>query len=596
MFSLKDLSDAVLLGEFDKTKTYLESKQFDLNVNNIEYSVPKVHTNFTRKISLPSVVHLAVHKNNPIILSLLVNVHKANVIQLEEDSKIKFLWVLINRNFDSDASVISALNSIDILYRSGAALSNSVVSQLIIFYNTLPENRDNLRKIIQKLYILKATHEFLDAVKKNDIKKAARIRNTNINKLYKGLERLEVSGYINPNYNGGVHGMAILLAAEHPGTQMLYFLSEMALWPPIDFSLVDEEGVTIFHILAKTGNINGLEDVCKKLSDKQKEKLLIAKTGGPNKQQYTPVALARQYGHEEVETFLKKCLNGLKGSIEFVLTQAQVGNPDKLSLLVETGYSFVNRHPVNEGNFLHYAVLGKKAANLRWLWNKLSIAQKIELLLQQMKINAPAGEKLTLTPAELAKHFGYQDLLDVLSDFAIELAEVADAATLKKLKEGGYHLKRVNFSGRNILHYAVLGRKIKNIVFLLDEMGLDEVVDLSNQKNYYDIQETPLEMAQDLNFGDVVELLQESKRLKSDLNQPHIKAAFLQPVMFSQTPVTVSTGQFLQNRHQGSVGQNSLFFAAPSGASNGSRFDTQGNNAGSSSINRILGKRKEYSE
>lgn len=216
---------AIRARDLGKTQRFLESRQYDVNAVDLNEHMDHKH-NPQLRLSLPSLVHLAASVNDPRLLSLFIGTYNAKISRIEEVTPSKFLEVLLNRVFDNDVKTFSALKNIDILYKNGASIPESVVSQLFLDFNHMPLCRENLKKIIKKLYILKAMNVFLDHVKNNRVQEVNRIRRKNINLQYPELQRLGITGYIDPNYDAGVHGLAILIAAELPNTDMLELLSE----------------------------------------------------------------------------------------------------------------------------------------------------------------------------------------------------------------------------------------------------------------------------------------------------------------------------------------------------------------------------------
>lgn len=431
------LIEAILVRNFGKTEELLKSGAFNINDNDLENTVPVLNA-LNRNLALSSIVHVAVSTNNPKILSLLINEYRANVRQIEQLSQSKFLSVLINRTFDTDVSTFSALKNLDILYRSGASLPESVVQQLIVNFDHMPQHRDNLRKIIKKLYVLKATHAFLDHVKNNRIKEANYIRTTNIKTLYPDLKRLGISGYINPNYDAGVHGMAVLMAAELPNLQMLESLRSKPLpWlTEIDLNLSNTEGLTILHVFSMTGNLYGVEWLFNTVNKNQKLHLLVKKVVRPDGQKYTPNDLATLYNYHEMTSFLE---NFAIENNDFALEQIIAENPDRLKDLHKMGFHFNRVHSATLGNALHYSVLGVVSANIRWVWNRFSALEKVQFLLGKMQY-ATNGVLELVSPLQLAQRVGRNNHLRVLHDFAVELAEVVGPHELGELKNAGYHL------------------------------------------------------------------------------------------------------------------------------------------------------------
>lgn len=435
------LIQAILVRNFGQTQEYLRNGAVNNVSDNDLENVAPVLNQPGRNLALSSLVHVAAATNNPKVLTLLINGYRANVPHIEQNSQSKFLSVLLNREFNTNVSTFSALKNLDILYRSGASIPESAVDQLIVNYDHMPECRDNLRMIIQKLHILKATHAFLDHVKNNRINDARRIRASNINVLYPHLARLNISGYINPYYDAGVHSTALLIAAELPierqSVQMLDFLSQPVLrWDPrVDLCLSNAEGMTLFHAVAMTGNRDALQWLFNKLNNKdQVLQLLTKKIVRPDGQQFTPMALARLYNRHTIVTAFQAFATQ---NNDLFFAQVLTENPDKLRILHEIGFHFNRVHSTELGNSLHYAVLGRVPANARWLWNRFSVLERVQFLLGKMQYPINGTVEL-VSPLQLAERLGRDNLVRALQNFAVELVGVVEPAILRELQNAGY--------------------------------------------------------------------------------------------------------------------------------------------------------------
>lgn len=498
------LIDAIRNRYLDEAKTLLASGQNNVsaNLNGSAVHMLDKHGNGPG-IWLRTLVHLTVSTNHPALLEHMIDEHAADIQTLEHNSANSFLEILLNRRFYNKIQMRSALGNLKILFSHGAAIPIGVVQQLFIDFDNLPNSQEYLRPIIRQIYIYKATAQFLNHVRNNQVAQARYVRENCISTMYPELQRLHIAGRINPNYDAGVRGVAVLMAAELGGNnsvQMFEMLRD-SHWRPADFSFRNAQGLSVVHRLAMHGNLPGLQWVVDEgLSTLQVVNLLTSTVVEANGARHTPVQLARLHQYPQVVQYLQGLLNDNCNLIlqEVVTTQ----NPDTLNRLEQDGYDITLRHTQYQGNILHYAAMGRVPANFSWIWGKLTNASRLEFLLGTMRYGDNNSYQL-LTPLQIAYKLNRPNIIRILNKFAIQLIRVTNAAETHQLVSAGYDLNITNLKQWTAIHYGILGDNDSALRFLFRQMPFVAVMRLITTVHpYYDDQgvlhnESPLQIVRD---------------------------------------------------------------------------------------------------
>lgn len=498
----------------------LRNGQYDVNAQLLAETMPD---KYAQRPDLPirTLVHLAVATNHPKLLAAMVSSYNGNIRQLEQAVPIPFIKILLNRTFDTPVKTKSALSNLSILCRNGATIPNTVVIQLFVDYDHSPNpaTRDNLRKIIRKIYLMKAMDAFLDHIRNNRIPEARAIRNSDISVIYPEVARLGFTGKIDPNYDAGFRGAAVLVAAELGDNAINMFEFMRTGWyRQNDFRFQNKEGVTVAHVLAMNGSEHGLRWFCDEFPAIQVLQTLTKTVNAANGQRLTPMDLATIHNSPQVVAYLRAYMNS-KSTI--ILEEAvNKENPDKLKLLKKAGYDFAQVHTGNQGNALHYAVLGRVPANLPWLWNELGTDQKrLEFLLGKMQF-VQNGHYQMLSPLQLAIKFNRANVVNILNRLCIQLARSVAQDDLYQLLLAGYNLNGTDVSGRTVLHYGIAGNNANGLGYLLNLMPVVDVVKVLEKRQHYKNDQninsylSPLEAAHGNNAAmDVQRLFQKFRQL-----------------------------------------------------------------------------------
>lgn len=496
------LIDAIKNRYFDEAKALLANGQNDVSANLNGRSVHMLdkHGNGPG-IWLRTLVHLTVGTNHPALLEHMIDEYDADIQTLEQNAANPFLEILLNRRFDNIVKMRSALGNLKILFGNGAAIPMGIVRQLFIDFDHMPDCQEYISPIIRQIYIYKATDEFLDHVRNNRVAQARHIRDNCISRLYPELQRLRIYGRINANYDAGVRGVAVLMAAElgAHSAQMFDMLRD-SRWRAVDFTFRNTEGLSVVHRLAMLGNLSGLQWMAGELNTLQLIRLLTSTVQGANGATYTPIQLAHIHQHPQVVQYLQTFLNNHGNVVlqDVVTTQ----NPDTLRRLQQDGYDLTIRHTQYQGNILHYAVMGRTPANIPYIWNQLTNAKKLEFLLGTMQYGDNNSYQL-LTPLQIAYKLNRGNIIRILNRLAIQLVELANANEMHQLISAGYNLNATGNGRWTAVHYGIQGDNADALAYLFRHMPAVAVVRLiTTIQPYYDDQdvlhnETPLETVRD---------------------------------------------------------------------------------------------------
>ena len=383
--------------------------------------------NGVEHIKLPTVTHQIVSTNNPKLLEFIIDNCKANIVNA---NALQCLYnVLLNRKFDEPVKVNSAISNLRILFRNGVPIPQNIIDKLFFHYmfpsteddDTRETIKKSLLKIIREIYILVTFEQFLRHIQNNSARHAIRYINSDISSLYQGLGYHDITGKIDPNYDAGIRGSAVLTAAKLGDQSIKMFEALLGAKNKVDLNFRDKQGVNVVYMLAMRGDLKTLEWVLAKLNYHHLFELLTLKVKDQQNQKFTPFQVSTIASHgqspegiyHQVTITLRDAINNYTA---YVLETIVVNeNPDVLTNLVHAGYDFEKKHPSNQNNVLHYAAKSNIHANIRFIWRHLNNTIKVEFLL--------AKNEDGHTPLQVAEKQHNQHMVLIINQLATQLVQ-----------------------------------------------------------------------------------------------------------------------------------------------------------------------------